>query len=109
MSVQQSAPDSRLPGEKRYVEAVLGDEYDLDRGLFMDAGDSIAFYTGEEEIAELTYDSAQEQSLREALVEAVAGDEAAAAEAREALTSYDERLGVRVETEPESVAGIDTQ
>jgi len=91
-----------IPEERMAVEARLA-ETDLDRAIYMEDGGHIGLYDEDgDELASMSYDDETFTSLREAAVEAVTGDEKAAAAVRENIE--DEDLYVEMDAPPESVS-----
>lgn len=91
-----------IPDERMAVEARL-EETDLDRAIYMEKGGSIGLYDEDgDELASMSYDDETFTSLREAAVEAVDGDEEAAATVRETLEDGD--IYLEMDAPPESVS-----
>jgi C4-type Zn-finger protein len=91
-----------IPDERMAVEARL-EETDLDRAIYMEEGGSIGLYDEDgDELASMSYDDETFTSLREAAIEAVDGDEEAAAAVRENLEEGD--IYLEMDAPPESVS-----
>jgi len=74
-----------LPDEQQYVMAGLQGQVDLEKQMYASEGAMVALYGEDEEdpIAHLTYGEDTETTVREAMVDAVGDDAAAAEELRE--------------------------